>query len=269
MYDDVVKRICLSMYGKLKSLRHVSGLTNEVSKSTIHNWVTNVPNHPKACRKTTEDNVDFVRSLLQNNAYLCARDIITEIKTRFRMEISETSVRTCIKKAGFTYKKCRYVVTKENLDAKRAEFAARVSATINPNDVLSVDESSVAFETMAQYGYAPKGRRLNAPVATMRSKRWSLLLATGNDGFMSSIMVEGAIKSDIYASFVRSLAGCGKRYLLMDNASIHKTNLVAAACESADITCICTWISWTHLLRMVFPIKHPSISWHSQFAGYR
>ena len=162
MYDDVVKRICLSMYGKLKSLRHVSGLTNEVSKSTIHNWVTNVPNHPKACRKTTEDNVDFVRSLLQNNAYLCARDIITEIKTRFRMEISETSVRTCIKKAGFTYKKCRYVVTKENLDAKRAEFAARVSATINPNDVLSVDESSVAFETMAQYGYAPKGRRLNS-----------------------------------------------------------------------------------------------------------
>ena len=228
------------MYNRMQSFRNVAELTGKVSKSTIHNWVKfNNLKRSKCCPKTNGSMVEYVRTLLDQNNFLTIKGIAEIISVNKNIHISDSSVRTCIKKAGFTYKKSRYVVSKEGLDTKRVDFAQMVTSAIRPEEVISIDESSVSFEMTAAYGWQNKGQRLNANVATMKSKRWSMLLAVTSDGEHESNLIEGSIDSHHFASFVKTLHVFrnekNKKYLLLDNASIHKTNAVLAACETVGL----------------------------------
>ena len=240
MFNDDVKNICLNMYNRMQSFRNVAELTGKVSKSTIHNWVNfNNVKKSKCCPKTNSSIVEYVRSLLEQHNFLTIKEIAETINSNMNIRISESSVRTCIKKAGFTYKKSRYVVSKEGLDTKRTDFAKMVTSTIHPDEVISIDESSVSFEMTAAYGWQKKGQRLNANVTSMKSQRWSMLLAVTSDGEHESNLIEGSIDSRHFASFVETLGALrkdkNKKYLLLDNASIHKTNPVLAACETVGL----------------------------------
>ena len=152
------------------------------------------------------------------------------------VNMSPSSVRACIQKAGFTHKKCRYVVCKNGLDDKRAEFAALVTSSIDPSDVISIDESSVMYESPPLKGYTPRGTRLECKTKNYHTKKWSVLLAVSNTEVVDVIMVDGSINSDVFAMFVSRLGVHGKKHLLMDNASIHKTKTVKAAIAATGMS---------------------------------
>jgi transposase len=116
-------------------------------------------------------------------------------------------------------------------------FAKAVSESIDPDEVISIDESAIQYETPPRMGYAPKGTRLNCPTMSSHPKKWSILLAVSKThGVVESLLVDGAIDSGIFAKFVAGLGGRGFKHLLMDNASFHKTESVRKACRSAALS---------------------------------
>jgi hypothetical protein len=126
------------------------------------------------------------------------------------------------------------VVSKDGLDEKRRTFATAVSC-IDSSDVISIDESSIAYETPPRKGYAPKGKRLNCSTRSFHPKKWSIILAISKGVVIDSLLVDGSVNSDIFSSFVTTLDATGKKYLLMDNASFHKTKAVREACNDAKL----------------------------------
>ena len=233
MYDAKVKEVCVNMYEKIGSLRDVAGFAGCVSKSSVHNWVLARSATKRVRTKVTDAVIKFVASKLNANPFLTTLQLVGLIHTSCNVDISRSSVSACIRKAGFTFKACRYVVDKEGLDDKRRLFASAVAGVILPEHVVSIDESSVAYETPPRAGYAPKGRRLNCKTRAFHPKKWSVLLAVSTGGVIGVELV--AINSSRFAAFVQRLRAAGKTHLLMDNASIHKTAAVRDACAAADL----------------------------------
>lgn len=237
MHGKAVRSICASMHKRLCSVRGVAELIDQqVSKSSIHRWLSNDGFRPRAVSRTDDSFVEFVRAKLVADPCLTARQIAFAARDAFETNISVSSIRTCIMKAGFTYKKCRYVVDKVGLDEVRATFARLTLASVHPSEVISIDESYVTHDSSPLCGYAMRGIRLNVKVKSMRSKRWSFLLAVSNTEVVSSVVLDGTVDSSVFATFVRQLKGSGKKYLLMDNASFHKTSGVLSACDFAGLT---------------------------------
>lgn len=225
------------MYRSIPSLRQVAKLQGIVSKSTISNWnqqLTNQGSRPHP--KTSKNTVDFVEVQLMQNPFLSAKQLSMLIETNLGFSISESSVRNCIHKAGFTYKKSRYIVCKDGLDEKRQVFATHVVNAIDRDTVISIDESSVEYESPPRQGYSKRGQRLNCKTKSFHTKKWSILMAVSTKEVVHTWMINGTINSDVYAQFVQELKGKGYLHLMMDNASFHKTKAVQQACVDAGLS---------------------------------
>lgn len=210
-------------------------LQGHVSKSTISNWNRKQSHAPRQTTKTTTSTVDFVAQALKNDPFLTAKQLKTMIENAKGFSISLSSVRTCIRKAGFTYKKARYIVCKEGLDDIRLSFAKHVINNVDPETVISIDETSIEYDSPPICGYSKRGQRLTCKTRMFNRKRWSVLMAVSVKGIVDTWMIEGSIDSDVFSRFVLTLQDKGFQHLMMDNASIHKSKSVLNACERAKL----------------------------------
>ena len=235
MFSEDVRKICLNLLRKSGSLRKAAELCDMVSKSTIAKWTKTTQRKFRSPTKTTPEMVDFVKNLLVEKPFLNASQVAETITAEKGMSISTSAVRTCIRKAGLSFKKCRYVVSKVGLDDDRERFARHVLESINPDDVLSVDETSIEYLPEPVYGFAPRGERLACTAATHVRKRWTLVAAASTSGIETSLMIDGGITSQAFCVFAQMLRGTSKKYIMMDNVSSHTTKDAVAACRAAGL----------------------------------
>ncbi len=111
--------------------------------------------------------------------------------------------------------------------------------TYHPDQLLFIDESGANERTGdRKYGWGPIGDECQVISTFKRSERWSILPALDIGGYLEWRIFQGAITADIFYEFLRDqvLPKCepypGKRSLIvMDNASIHRSNAVKELCE--------------------------------------
>lgn len=235
MYPEICKGMCLNMYGVLASVRQVATMQGVVSKSTVGNWIREHATSSRQHTKVTPTAIHFVQQQLLANPFLTSKQLTALIPHTLGFTMSVSSMRTCIRKAGFTYKKSRYIVCKDGLDEQRKAFATRVTCDVDPSAVISIDESSIEYESPPLRGYAKRGQRLQCKTKNFHTKKWSILMATSSKGVLNSWLIDGSINSEVFAKFVDTLQGSGFQHLMMDNASIHKTKAVLNACERAGL----------------------------------
>jgi transposase len=130
-------------------------------------------------------------------------------------------------------KKCR--VAKERDEDKRAAFREAI-ATLDPNDLVFLDEVGFSLSLSLLYGWGECGQPLVEAVPAKRGKNLSVLGALDGEGMIVSMSKEGAMtRADVehffrVALLPRLLPGS---VLVLDNASIHKGGQLARLAAKA------------------------------------
>jgi transposase len=110
--------------------------------------------------------------------------------------------------------------------------------------LVFIDESAANERTRdRKYGWSPQGFKATDILPIKRSQRWSILPALTVDGYLDGTLIyQGSITADIFESWIENtvLPQCGsnggdRSILIMDNASIHKSNTLKQLCIAANV----------------------------------
>ena len=148
------------------------------------------------------------------------------------IEVSKKSLKTFLKKLGYSYKRARASITKQ--DKKIIEEAKKeiehFKDEVAKNDKLNLyyfDESSFSLSPNIPYGWSPKNETIM--LEAIRSKSLKVLGFLGLDNQLKAYTTTGTINSDfliaIFDDFVKQLPKNSKTIVILDNAPTHRSNL--------------------------------------------
>ena len=126
-------------------------------------------------------------------------------------------------------------LAKERDEEKRQAFREAIK-TIDPKDLVFIDESGFSLSLYPHYGWAPKDQRLIEAVPFHRGKNLSVVGALDIEGMLSFGHKPGAMKRDNVEAFLcqdvlpRLLPGS---VIVLDNARIHKGGKIEKIVEEA------------------------------------
>jgi transposase len=132
---------------------------------------------------------------------------------------------------------------KEQSEALRRVYAARVAQHYRADMIVAVDESACNERTGdRKYSWSPVNSAVELVYSFKRSERWSLLPAITVDGYLSYTIFQGSITSEILEDFLECsvLPHCTaypgpNSVIVLDNASIHRSERVRELCRQAGV----------------------------------
>lgn len=233
----------------LRSLRKVAKRYG-ISKSTLSRWVKGRKKccPPKKTRQQLHDTIkSIVKSCVVANPTTNAPEIRLAIKERLGKEVSLSSVYRSLHKNGLTYKVAQRTREGQDLDITHPYFAS----AIDYNNAISIDESSFYWNDSPKKGWGPKGARVHKS-RPGRKHRISLLMAVSCSGIVSYRLVSGGVNGDVFSDFLRSIPD--RKEIILDNASIHKTQIVKDVCKEKGLRCrfIPPYSPWLNPIEFVF-----------------
>jgi transposase len=107
--------------------------------------------------------------------------------------------------------------------------------SIDPDQVVFIDETWAKTNMTRTYGRSPQGTRLTAYVPYGRWETTTFLGAMRSTGFVAPLCVEGAINGSVFKAWVQQHLVKSLRpgdIVVMDNLSSHKVSGVVAAIEA-------------------------------------
>lgn len=128
------------------------------------------------------------------------------------------------------------VTRRPGLDEERCVFGRDQLQNVDPERVVSIDETSFYFDMKPTHGYCHRSARLRMPCKVGGRARWSMLMAVTTDGIAGWTLVKGSFNGAMFTDFVNGLDTQGRDVLLMDNASIHKTQSTLATLHARCMT---------------------------------
>ena len=245
-YSADLRRMAFITFQKTGKLRETAR-TVGVSPSTVHRWKNHTDPGTWTCQRPQKRRLSYLakkqtkarprkvtaRICLEVAAFLgsphqccaSARTLQTHLKTAIGVQLSLSTVRRCIRNAGFSRKrlssKVLGCVTREQIQ----EYGRRAREMTKHNPlVVSLDECHFSEKVMPTYGYGVIGKR--CPLRN-RSGTWqcqSLILGIASDGTSYHTVLSGAVKRCDFRDFVEELPYPPGTVLLLDNCSIHKNN---------------------------------------------
>jgi transposase len=224
----------------VRSLRRTANML-DISKSSVQRWLCMPWLHRKLpkqkCMAFKRDVQQQIAELVSANPFIAASEIVSCL----RLKQHQRTVCRLRRKLGFTRKKAfKEVVQRPGLDEQRADFARNIVA-MNPDTVISVDESGFYMDMKPSFGYSRRGQRLHAMKHPNYRDKWTLLMAVGTKGVIHWELFKGACTSAIFAAFIAQIAihrNDQQHHVLMDNASIHKTLAVRNAFAAANLNAL-------------------------------
>src|SRR5271167_1576138 len=113
----------------------------------------------------------------------------------------------------------------------------------NAQQLVFIDESrSNECTGDRRNGWAPKGCPVIVKQLLKRTPKWSILLAYTVDGYILTVLFQGSINIKQFKDFIINfvLPRCTpfpswNSVLVIDNCSIHHSNVIAAACACEGI----------------------------------
>ena len=109
-----------------------------------------------------------------------------------------------------------------------------VTAVVEPDRLIFVDECGTHTSLGPIYGYAPRGERLHLSVPRNRGKNTTLLSSMTTGGMGPSLAVEGATTARVFESYVEKVlvpilrAG---QIVVMDNLGAHRPKRIRELIE--------------------------------------
>ena len=236
-YSTDSRVMCLRAWQRWGSCRKVGNLLG-IGKSTVNRWVKGSFIHRRkhAVRKVTDDVLVAILRNIEKHPFDTPAKIASNIKHQLGVALSGSCVRFWMRRSQITRKKAGRMVTRAGLEDERRSFGRDWMQVVDPERVVSIDESSFYFDMKPSYGYCSSSRRLRVAATPGGRTRWSLLMAVTNERVIGWKLIKGSVDNRAFAVFVGSLQTDQRDVLLLDNASIHKTALVERVIDECGLT---------------------------------
>ena len=225
MYPLEYRDTAYHMYTNLNmSMKTISDCLR-VSKSIVCYWINHRHNEREKKRRESFffQCSNEIKILLLVNPQLKLREIRKCIKEKYGKTVSISTIRSYVRKLGFTNKKVSWHHYNK-LDDKKAkvlEFENKLK-TIDKENIICLDESYFYDSMESPYGWSMRGKKCHMQKRIHKVK-YSLLMAISINRIASyNVSLENYNRHNFY-DFLKKLLPCFKgKYILMDNASFHK-----------------------------------------------
>lgn len=218
------------------SVRQLARLFN-VSKSTAHRWIqmgsqagvdnnltSNTPKPPTKL-ETILQYID--QEIMKDPFQTCAR-LKNFLKTDHNIVVSLELIRLGIKKLGYTKKVARYYGVAKNALALNVKFLKKRDEYIkNGAKIFSIDETGFGrFSYKRRSGYSKSGEPLMIRKEKARVTSTSVLACASANGWVARTTIKGGVNRQMFCDFILSLDLPEGSVFLLDNASIHKGDII-------------------------------------------
>lgn len=229
-------------YSLTRSLRSISKKYS-IGKSTLQRWIhqctlrqkqykfTNHIARQRVRLKIITESIQFtIQDALSRHPFLTLFNLRTLIKKTHSVTVSTETIRRCIKQCGITRKRAKTTVLKsktyfQQLQDKRSLFLESYRL-LSPTSIISIDETAIHANLHPLYGYGTKGKRVQIPLRTMKSCKYSVLMAMSSEKIERVQYTPGnynAIKfRDFIHGLLETLENRGQYVFLLDNVAFHK-----------------------------------------------
>lgn len=149
--------------------------------------------------------------------------------------ISCATISRIIKKMGYTRKVVTKIPVNRNSRQNKQLRSIFSDSIINVQDenIFYTDECGFNLHMTKKFGYSPKNSKCHITVPNSKGGNISLLCAISIFGVKCYVLKKGSFNSEDFSNFINNNfeinTGKDIKYLILDNASIHKTNLVQSA----------------------------------------
>ena len=240
MYSKEVRRLSLCVLAYLGSMRKAAKALG-ISQASICRWskdygyeTTPSSKRPKRSSKVTDAMVAIIQLTLQEHPATPAWQLQLKVQNVLGISVSRQLISLILAtRLNYSWKRIRKRGPRGSgwTDDRIQDFKDRFLEAYRSGTLSSWDESSFDQRSHAIYGYARKGVRaiLKVPACRCSRKHHSLLMGIHMDGSRHSIILQGSVKSDHFAQFIETAPFPPGTVILLDNHSMHKTQLVKLA----------------------------------------
>jgi transposase len=205
----------------MKSYRKVAKQTG-ISKSTIHRWVANIgkrTKHKPITRKRKRK-LDIYKGQIISHMEANPLARIYDIQKLVYISASRSSICRFISSNNFLWKRIKPGKLNVASHMQIQTFQNTIK-TVDYNDILCIDETSIHSHMLPLYGYFRKGTSANLKTYRRKGKKsLTLLCAISVNGVVAWKIIEGSCNSTIFAQFIEQFHS---KHLILDNVSFHKT----------------------------------------------
>lgn len=236
MYDIQVRIASLRVITSLHSLSKSSYLLG-ISKASLSRWTKRL--HPSPWNRkphlSTPSLISNVKELLRNKLYFSLQSLQNDLSSFYDSCPSKQLLHLILRKRlGFSFKrtKKRGVPRNRNntIDVRQryVSFLREYVSCLERRTLVSVDECGFDHRCVPTYAYSPKGTPAIASYSTTSDRsRYTLNMAiSANDGSHVSNLSPSFCKANDFCLFLEQLPYPRGTVIVLDNASIHKTNTV-------------------------------------------
>lgn len=211
--------------------------------NSIYNWINKFKNlHLNTFNKSKYNNVKvtdeieifILNSITKFNTFNIKK-IKSNIKKKFNIILSRTTIYNVLHKNNLTYKKTK-VKTIPYTNEKLKELKNELINKIKPvqNYLNSYDEMAIYLNDTPTYGWSIKGKDcIIENKKTLIKKRFTIGMAIDKKANIDFTLIEGSLKQDkLNKNKLKS------QTFFMDNASIHKSKKMKMYIEKNNINVI-------------------------------
>lgn len=97
--------------------------------------------------------------------------------------------------------------------------------TLDPNDLVVLDESGANLAMVREYGRSDSGKRICLPKPFHRGSKYSIISAISPKKIVASLYCNGSIDGDLFSGFIEHCLApelTPRHKVMMDNVAFHK-----------------------------------------------
>lgn len=159
------------------------------------------------------------------------KSLVTYVSEAFNKQISCSTLKRLLRNAGYTWKRMRHSLKDKRNELDFRYFQEEIEhlkalEAQGEIDLFYFDETGINLKPSIPYAWIPKGVRALLPCA--KSKNMTILGFMNQENKLFSYAFEGAATSEVVIKcmddFCKQITK--KTVIILDNATIHKSNLV-------------------------------------------
>ena len=180
-------------------------------------------------KKITHDIEIFVVNSIDNNNNFNIKKIKNNIKTKFNIQLSKSSIYHILHKNNLTYKNITITnipIDDDKLNNLKTELKNKIN-NIDINKFISYDEMSIYLNSKPYKGWSSKGKKcvIKTKNKTIYNKRYSIGMSIDINSNIDFTIKEKALDSNKFNKFISKINKKNNKIIFLDNASIHKNKI--------------------------------------------
>lgn len=248
MYSIDIIKSSINLYFNLKK-NNIIGKTRityiqdtfNIHINTLYNWIKlyyNTYDHTfdfskykssfkynnKKINQTIEN---FILTSIDKNNNFNIKKIKINIKNKFNISLSKSSIYFVLHSNNLTYKKL-YVknipTDDDKINTLKNDLKNKINNIENFNDFISYDEMSIYLNSVPYKGWSTIGKNcfIKTKNKTIFNKRYSLGMSIDTNSNIDFTIKEKALSGKDFNKFIKKINKKNNKVIFIDNASIHK-----------------------------------------------